>query len=181
MILLILPIIFFLFRVSASISLNPAHNNASSKTITMSSPVKFSLFQVPAFFSLNHAHKNASSEHVPSGNQLEDDLTPDDAASPNFYSPSSSDYSGFFDHFPDLSHFPEFGEIFRLSRTTTQRPPFRFPGYVRDVFPDDDYKVIHSTKPNVAYFFISQAYYKKRLFSKYPANWGVVIEYVDIN
>ncbi|KAG8177703.1 hypothetical protein JTE90_018324 [Oedothorax gibbosus] len=101
-----------------------------------------------AYFSTSHALKNTSSENIASGNQLEDDLTPDDAASPNFYSPSSSaDYSGFFDHFPDIGHFPEFGEIFRLSRTTTQRPPFRFPGYLREPFPDDDYKTDDTPPP----------------------------------
>ncbi|XP_055925910.1 uncharacterized protein LOC129957571 isoform X2 [Argiope bruennichi] len=76
---------------------------------------------------------------------LDADLVPDDAqSSANFFTSDiggtfdlPTDYgTGVFDQFPDLSYFPEFGEIFRISRTTTPQPPFRFPSYVREAFPD---------------------------------------------
>ncbi|XP_035206150.1 uncharacterized protein LOC118181179 [Stegodyphus dumicola] len=77
-------------------------------------------------------------------NNLDYDLTANGAQeSTNFFTAdlgapfdSSSDYGALFDNFPSLPYFPEFGEIFRISRTTTPQPPFRFPDYVRDAFPD---------------------------------------------
>lgn len=49
---------------------------------------------------------------------------------------SSPEYGSFFDGFPSLPYFPDFGEIFRIQRTTTPQPPFHFPDYVREAFPD---------------------------------------------
>ncbi|GFY63418.1 uncharacterized protein TNIN_158451 [Trichonephila inaurata madagascariensis] len=95
----------------------------------------------------NSANQSEPSSQTPGKrtNQLDADLIPDDAqSSSNFFTSDigssfdlPTDYAGgVFDHFPDLPYFPEFGEIFRISRTTTPQPPFRFPSYVRDAFPD---------------------------------------------
>ncbi|GFS67139.1 uncharacterized protein NPIL_28231 [Nephila pilipes] len=97
-------------------------------------------------------HGNTVNQSEPSSpasgkrtNQLDADLIPDDAqSSSNFFTSDigssfdlPTDYAGgVFDHFPDLPYFPEFGEIFRISRTTTPQPPYRFPSYVRDAFPE---------------------------------------------
>lgn len=63
---------------------------------------------------------------------------------------TSSDYGTIFDSFPSLPYFSEFGEIFRISRTTTPQPPFSFPDYVRDVFPDRPQENIAKTPPTSA-------------------------------
>lgn len=48
----------------------------------------------------------------------------------------TSNYGTVFDNFPSLSYFPEFGDIFRLSRSTTLPPPFTFPDFLMEVFQD---------------------------------------------
>lgn len=75
-------------------------------------------------------------------NQLDFELKTDAQESANFFTSdlggydAPSDYGSFFENFPNLPYFPEFGEIFRISKTTTPQPPFQFPDYVRDPFPD---------------------------------------------
>ncbi|CAL1274099.1 unnamed protein product [Larinioides sclopetarius] len=95
--------------------------------------------------SVNHSEAIPQPSSGKRTNGLDSDLVPDDAqSSANFFTSDiggtfdlPTDYgTGVFDHFPDLPYFPEFGEIFRISRTTTPQPPFRFPSYVREAFPD---------------------------------------------
>lgn len=98
---------------------------------------------------LNASESQASKSAIPNNSFpdksiFHDDLTLDDAQeSANFFTSdlgapfdSPSDYGALFDNFPSLPYFPDFGEIFRISRTTTPEPPFSFPDYVREAFPD---------------------------------------------
>lgn len=108
-----------------------------------------SLLSIPSGKEVNSS-QSESSKPALSFNSLskekdfEDDLIFNDAQeSTNFFTSDiggpyegHSDYGTLFDNFPSLPYFPDFGEIFRISRTTTPQPPFSFPEYVRDAFPD---------------------------------------------
>ncbi|XP_015928221.1 uncharacterized protein [Parasteatoda tepidariorum] len=89
----------------------------------------------------NHADKSDHTLNSSSKNSL-NARTDDALESTNFYSSdvgpydTFSEYGNFYDSYPGMPYFPEFGEIFRISKTTTQEPPFQFPDYVREAFPD---------------------------------------------
>ncbi|GIX67935.1 uncharacterized protein CEXT_278841 [Caerostris extrusa] len=123
--------------VAEAVSLIVVFVHCSSSFITIPDPRQDN--------SVNKSEPEESGRRVYS--KLDADLVPDDAqSSANFFTsdiggtfdlPSDYSGSGVFDHFPDLPYFPEFGEIFRISRTTTPQPPYRFPSYVRDAFPSN--------------------------------------------
>jgi len=107
-----------------------------------------------------------SSNSLSDKNLLDDDLILNDAQeSANFFTSdlggpfdSPSDYGALFDNFPSLPYFPEFSEIFRISRTTTPQPPFSFPDYVRDAFPDRPPENVAKPLPTSAGDTTSTAY-----------------------
>lgn len=120
----LLQVITFIVPLSTSLLINPGLNTEQNSSRSQANKFK--------------APENSLS------NLFDDDLLLNDAQeSANFFTPdiggpfdSPSDYGSLFDSFPTLPYFPDFGEIFRISRTTTPEPPFSFPEYVRDVFPE---------------------------------------------
>lgn len=118
---------FFMVPINSSLLIRPDSNKEQNSSRSLPSQLK-----------------DSSNDLSKSDLYDDEEVTLNDAQeSANFFTSelgapfdTSSDYGAIFDNFPSLPYFPEFGEIFRISHTTTPQPPFSFPDYVRDVFPD---------------------------------------------